>query len=220
MQTIASRVGDALAAGGGTVLSGATRVVAAARASAKPLHPKGKVVLAQLRRHGASPPTGVAWLDEPGLDEVLVRRSRAVGFPGRLPDVHGMALRVPLAEGGHGDVLFAMTGLGPVGRFVLTASRSPSGRPMTTLLPYATPAGPLELAAIPRAENRFELACASRRGHWRPFADLVLSSVEEPDSLVSFDPLRNTLPGLDNYGWVRRLREPAYVVARRSRRPD
>jgi hypothetical protein len=30
--------------------------------------------------------------------------------------------------------------------------------------------------------------------------------------------LLNTLPGLENYGWVRRLREPSYFTARRSRR--
>jgi hypothetical protein len=34
---------------------------------------------------------------------------------------------------------------------------------------------------------------------------------------VSFDPVRNVLPGLAPYDWVRRLREPAYLTARRSR---
>jgi hypothetical protein len=34
---------------------------------------------------------------------------------------------------------------------------------------------------------------------------------------VSFDPTRNTVPGLENYDWVRRLREPSYGTARHTR---
>ena len=219
MQTALSRVAASLAAGGGSVLSGAARLLAA-RPAARPLHPKGTVVLAQLRRHGANPPTGVPWLDDHGVDQVLVRRSRAIGLPGALPDVHGLSLRVPLGADRYGDLLFAMTGLGPIGRFVLTGSRSGTGRPFTTLLPYATPTEPILLAAVPRDEDRFELACARSTGSWRPFADLVLSAEEGPDPLISFDPLLNPVPGLDNYGWVRRLREPAYRAARTSRRKD
>ena len=35
---------------------------------------------------------------------------------------------------------------------------------------------------------------------------------------MSFDPVRNVLPGLEIYPWVRRLREPSYATARDSRR--
>ena len=38
------------------------------------------------------------------------------------------------------------------------------------------------------------------------------------DPMVSFDPVRNAVPGLEQYRWVTRLREPSYAVARRSRR--
>ncbi|HET6627625.1 MAG TPA: hypothetical protein VFG63_14635 [Nocardioidaceae bacterium] len=162
----------------------------------------------------------MAWLDEAGEEEVLVRRSRAVGLPGALPDVYGLALRVPVLGDHHGDLLFATTGLGPLGRFVLHPTWSPAGQPMTTLLPYAGPEGAVMLAAVPRAEDRFDLACASLRTPWRMFAELTLLAEDGPDPLLSFDPVRNTVPGLDNYGWVRRLREPAYVVARRTRRED
>ena len=34
---------------------------------------------------------------------------------------------------------------------------------------------------------------------------------------VSFDPVRNTIPGLEVSDWVRRLREPSYRTARLSR---
>jgi len=151
---------------------------------------------------------------------VLVRRSRALGLPTGLPDIHGLAVRVPLDGGGHGDLLLATTGRGRLTRFVLTAGRTPYSRPMTTLLTYRTPSGPTLLAAVSRSEHHYELAYASPGGAWHPFADLVLSATAGPDALVSFDPVRNTLPGLENYDWVRRLREPAYGTARLSRRRD
>lgn len=148
---------------------------------------------------------------------MLVRRSRAVGLPEGLPDIHGLAIRVPLQGGGHGDLLLATTGRGRLTRFLLTAGRTPYSRPLTTLLPYRTPTGPKLIAALARSAHRYELAYASPGGSWHQFGDLVLSSTRGPDPLVSFAPVRNTLPGLENYDWVRRLREPAYAAARHSR---
>ena len=151
---------------------------------------------------------------------MLVRQSRAVGLPAPVPDIFGLALRVPTPDGRHGDLLFATTGLGRLTRFALTGSRSPYRRPLTTLLPYRTPVGGVLLAAVFHDERTLGLAWAVRTGTWHPFADLVLS--REPDdgndALVSFDPVTNTLPGLETYDWVRRLREPAYATARHSRR--
>jgi hypothetical protein len=218
MHNLTQRSRTLAASFGGAGLAAATRLLAAVRPAAKPLHPRGEVVLARLRRTGAEPPTGAEWLDQQGGGEVLVRRSRAVGLPDGLPDIHGLAIRVPRDGDRHGDLLLATTGRGRVGRFVLTAGRTPQSRPFTTLLPYRTPSGPKLLAAVARSEHRYELAYAALGGTWHPFADLVLSSTAGPDPLVSFDPVRNTLPGLDNYEWVRRLREPAYGTARLSRR--
>ena len=207
-----------LTAAAGSTLAAVTRAVAAARTSAKPLHPRGHLVHATLRRTGggsSSRPTGVAWLDEPGVDEVLVRRSRAVGWPSLLPDVHGLAMRVELGSG-HGDLLFATTGLGPVSRFLLVPGRD-AARPMTTLLPYRAPSGALVLAIRPCTDVRYELAHASAAGVWHRFAELELSTTSGPDPLVSFDPVRHQLPDLAPYPWVERLREPAYLTARRTR---
>ena len=47
----------------------------------------------------AGPALGVAWLDEPGADDVVVRLSRGGGLPAWCPDVHGLALRHPMAAG-------------------------------------------------------------------------------------------------------------------------
>jgi hypothetical protein len=217
MERLLSRAGSLAVSSGGAALAGAVRLLSALRSTPKPLHPQGEVVDAVLRRTGEGPPTGVSWLDEPGRDEVLVRRSRAVGLPDGLPDIHGLALRVPSETGDLGDLLMATTGTGRLGRFVLSASRSPHARPLTTLLPYRTPVGPVVLAAVADGDRAYELAFATVGGAWHRFAHLALGTPRGADVLVSFDPVRNTVPGLDNYPWVRRLREPAYRSARRSR---
>ena len=210
----------AASAAGGQVLRAATRLVSA-RPAAKPLHPRGSVVRGTLHRFGAGDGTGAAWLDEAGDDRVLVRQSRAIGLPRPVPDIFGLAVRVPTGSGRHGDLLFASTGLGRLTRFALTAALSPYGRPMTTLLPYRTPAGPVLLSAVFRDERTLSLAWALRAGSWHPFAQLSLDDapVDEADAPVSFDPVRNVPPGLETYPWVRRLREPSYPTARDSRLP-
>lgn len=202
----------------GQILAGITRAIAALRVAAKPLHPHGEVVLGELRRAGLAPPTGASWLDSPGTDTVLVRLSRAVGLPAPIPDIFGLALRAPTGAG-HGDLLFATTGLSKFGKFVLRPHFSPFRGAMTTLLPYRTPQGPTLLAIVPGSSDRFDVMCARVNGPWRQFGTLTLTTAGA-DALVSFDPLRNTLPGLENYEFVRALREPAYRVARRSRQAE
>lgn len=211
---------DAAASLCGHVLEVATEVIAV-RPVAKPLHPRGTVMTGTLRRFGHEACTGAEWLDHSGTAEVVARQSRAVGLPPPLPDIFGLALRVPVGEGRHGDVLFASTGLGGLTRFVLTPTRVPSTRPMTTLLPYRTPTGPVMLSADYRDELTIGLAWAAPSGGWHPFAELSLQRArgDDVDAPVSFDPVHNLPPGLESYEWVRRLREPAYAAARRSRRP-
>lgn len=207
---------------GGSLLATATRATSAIRPAAKPLHPRGGVRRAWLSRTGVEPGLGVEFLDAAGIDEVVVRESRAIGLPHALPDIHGLAIRIPNADGSHGDLLFASTGWGRVSRFVLTASRSTYGRPMTTLLPYRTAAGPVLLGARVSGHHTIELSGSLRDGTWHRFADLRLSEEDagegaEGDADISFDPVLNRLPGLDQYGWVERLREPAYGEARADR---
>ena len=211
----------AVATTGGQILRAATGLVAT-RPAGKPLHPRGSLVSGTLSRFGCEERTGAAWLDHVGRDRVLVRVSRAVGLPSGVPDIYGLALRAPTSDG-HGDLLFASTGLGRFTRFVLTVTRSPGGRAMTTLLPYRTPAGAVLLSAVfdddSDDDSKVSLAWAIRTGAWHRFAHLVLDDdpVAQGDEHVSFDPVCNVLPGLENYPWVRLLREPSYVTARRSR---
>lgn len=200
---------------GGAVLAAATQGVASLRPARKPLHPEGEVVRGRIYRRGSEVPTGVDWLDEVGEDDVVVRRSRAIGLPHTLPDIHGLAVRVGGAGEG-GDLLFATTGFGRVTRFVLTASRGPRTRPLTTLLPYDTDSGPMLLAAEGTADGSYDLSWARPSGEWHLFGVLLLSSRSD-DQEISFDPLQHQVPGLRQYPSVRRLRQPAYLRARRSR---
>lgn len=213
----------ALSSAGGAVLAGAARVLGAVRPPKKPLHPRGVVVDGILNRTGSTQSTGVSWLDNAGQDLVKVRVSRALGIPEALPDIFGLAIRVPLAgpgDDGYADVLLATTGLGRLTRFTLTFARSVEGRPLTTLLPYRSPTGPIVIGARSVDHDTFEMLWARPTGPWRTFGRLALAGTQGPDPQISFDPLRHPLPELDNYAWVERLREPAYRAARtQSGRP-
>lgn len=202
----------------GQLLSAVIRGVASVRPSRKPLHPRGKVMRGRLHRRGAQTPSGVRWLDESGTGEVVVRLSQAVGLPEWLPDIQGLALRVD-PHGTPGDLLLATTGRGRITRFVLTPSLR-AERPMTTLLPYRTPIGPVLIGAVRTDKDAFELSYATLGGSWQPFAGLVLLTDESDqarDPEISFDPILHQIPGLAPPDWVRRLREPSYRAARRSR---
>lgn len=204
---------DVLARTTGGVLATAARGIGAGWHRVKPLHPEGTLRRATITRTGGPVRCGVAWIDEAGHDEALVRISRAIGLPARLPDIHGLALRVD-PDGTPADLLLASTGLGRLTRFVLTASNRPTSRPLTSLLPYRSPRGPLLVAAVPESERTFDLSWAGPIGPWHRFGRLELGEPCGDDLSVSFDPVLNQIPGLSQYGWVTRLREPAYWTAR------
>ncbi len=219
-RTPTERAVTVAAGGAGAVLAGVFGTWA--RFRGKPLHPDGGVREARLEREGSGAHTGVPWIDEPGTDHCLVRFSRASGVPAPLPDVHGIALRVPRPDGGHGDVLLATTGTGRLTRFLLVAARETTGAAHTTLIPYRTPTGPLQLAFFPRDEQTFRLAHARPRGAWTPFATLHVrgDASTADDEPISFDPVTNRIPALDVYRWAARLREASYRAARHARHDD
>lgn len=208
-------VPDRLATLGGYVLAAVIRVITV-RPAAKPLHPRGRVLHATLRHRAPDPPTGVPWLDTAGEEPVLVRISRAVGLPRGLPDIHGVALRMALQQG-PADLLFASTGAGAATRYLLTPARRLGGRPLTTLLPYRTRRGPLLLRLRVTADDRMDLLVAGAVGGWSAAGELLLGGTSD-DQMLEFDPVRHQVPGMGNYEWVRRLREPSYALARARRR--
>lgn len=183
------------------------------------LHPTGQVVPGVLHRYGSPVTTDVRWLDEPGTDNVLVRLSRATGLPKPLPDVMGLALRVPLEDGGHGDLLLSTTGIGKVTRYLLRPVRRAAAS-YTSLFPYRAAQGPLLLAAIAESkrETTFHLAWARPTGSWQRFGLLELPEpLPAGDSALSFEPVAHPVPGLPSYRWAADLRRSPYAASRRAR---
>ena len=126
----------------GSLLEGVFASVARLRPTAKPLHPQGETFSATITRSGLRPAVGVPWIDEPGIDNGQARISRAIGLPRGWPDIFGLAMRVPTASG-DGDLLFATTGRGSVGRYMLLPARSATSWMYPTLIPYRTAIGRL-----------------------------------------------------------------------------
>lgn len=149
-----------------------------------------------------------------------MRFSRSVGLPAPLPDVLGLAVRVPVEEDGHGDVLLATTGTGRWGRFLLRPTRHRAGF-YSSLIPYQTPTGPLLVATSSTDADgcHFELVCARLQGPWSSFGQLSVPPAMERghDTSTAFDPVLNVVPGLTSDPWVAQLRQYAYAASRRAR---
>jgi hypothetical protein len=206
-------------AAAGRLLALAVGVLAHARPAAKPMHPLGEVHLGRLVRLGhRGRPSGAAWLDDAGADEVLVRLSRSAGLRSPWPDVNGLALRVPRTDGAPGDVLMSNTGWGRWTRYLLTVRSSLRSGSFTTLVPYRTPGGPVHVGARSTGPRSFSLHWAGRSGRWQHFADLEHDAGPARDAMVSFDAVLHVPDGVQNYDWWARLRAPGYAAARRSRR--
>lgn len=219
-------VGDAAARGTGAALAAVTSAAGRLRPATKPLHPFGVQLTGAMTREGSGEPWGAPWLDETGRDPVVVRLSRAVGLPARLPDVIGLALRVDHGER-YTDLLFSSTGTGRVSRFLLVPRYSPATT-YGTLMPYRSPTGAVlfgaELYPTAGADGiaagaTIVLSAARPRGAWQRFAvvDLDPPPPYGTDPAISFDPMLHPPLGLAPYRWVRELRERAYAAARRSR---
>jgi hypothetical protein len=222
-RSTASRVAAGAAAVPGWALQGLFGAVGLVRPAAKPLHPAGSVFPVTVQRYGMldADRLGVPWIDEAGQTEGTIRFSRATGLPQTVPDIHGLALRIPdgTADGGHADVLMATTGLGRLTRFALTPSRTRGSASYSTLLPYRSARGSVLLAAVPEndAATVLTLAVAQSGGQWVAFADVTIHERAGSGDETSFDPVVNMLDGLTYYPWATRLREGAYRAARWSR---
>lgn len=202
-----------LAAGAaGHALATALGAVALLRRG-KPLHPRGQICRAVLEVTHPVPGTG-PFVGATATYDGLGRHATALGLPAPLPDVDGLALRLPV-DGGDADLLFAATGTGRWTQHVLAPHRSGARVPLTTLFPFETRAGHLVLGLFPVGAD-YDLRASLGSGPWRPVGHLTLESldVEDPPEL-RFDPIRNTPPGLGTSRALVRLRDPAYVAARR-----
>ncbi len=205
---------DAAAAALATLFGGVARLRAA-----KSIHPRGAVVGAMIERldHRA---TGIEWVDEKAPAHVIVRISRSVGLPRPLPDVLGMAVRVPLDPDGFGDLLLSTGAKAPYARHAPVPRRDPGSATFTSLVPFRTPVGLRMIAALSVDPTTYLLVVATPRGAWSPFARLLLDApaAEVPDEEIDFDPVAHPLPGLTLHDRFSRLRQPSYAASRSGRR--
>lgn len=165
----------------------------------------------------------------------VVRFSLGLGLPAQLGDVLGVAIRLEQEQ----DVLLATSASPPPGRFLPLPARSFFGRTYSSLLPFlvddrrlllsarvtgdAAPAADAwnELAeAAERAPLAIELSAAAPFGPWRPVASVATGGrlPDDETQALRFDAWRCE-GGLVPWGWINRLREPAYRGSRRGR-PD
>jgi hypothetical protein len=198
-------------------------------------HPLG--VLAEGRIDRVAPP-GVGLPVESA--DILARVSKAVGVPGSLPDLIGLAWRMPprATATTPWDVLAVSAGSGLLTRFALRPTLSWTGTTLTTLMPLHRDdgwwwlkaemttelGGGLSLAAVSEAIDgggvEFDVRQAHGTGPFEPLALLTLSRAipTDEDHDVSFDPTRNTTPGVElGPRWLTDLRERAYFRSRRGR---
>lgn len=218
------------------VASAAGRVVAvplgavARWRGGRPMHPRGAVFDAVLERSGWVPPWGVPWLDQPARDPVVVRLSRGAGLPAPLPDLLGLAIRVPGADAPV-DLLLTTTGSGRLAR-LLPVPRRDTAAVYSSIMGYRSDAGVVRFAAFPDGDDvpsepepladevarerlRFTLRAARGLGPWRAFGRLTVTAPRDPlDSGVRFDAVLNPPPGLVPDGPIARFRAPAYATAR------
>jgi hypothetical protein len=198
----------------------------------KPMHPRGTVFDAVLERT-ADPGLDVPWLAAPGGEPALVRLSRGAGLPAPLPDLLGVAVRLP-ADGQPIDLLLTTTGRGRITRLVPMLRRDASAF-HSSIMGYRSAAGSIRFAAVGEEDEspsdpdeqarkaagsrlRYTLLAARGLGPWRPFGRLILRApVPERDPDVRFDAVQHPPPGLVPDGPMARFRAPAYARARAAR---
>jgi hypothetical protein len=188
-------------------------------------HPVGTAHDATLTVHGGS--RGAVLLDEPTRRPCIVRLSRGIGLREPLPDILGVAIRVPDAygPGAHQDMLLATAGSRPVLRSVLSVARSGDRSHYSSVLPYRVGDGYVYLGARPLAAGpaaptgpRFALEVASPLGAWTEVALLEVGRAwDDADSdALRFNPLF-TGGGLEPVGFLQTVRRRAYAGSQAAR---
>lgn len=185
---------------------------------ARAFHPVGSTRSATL---DVSPPADAPdaeFLRAAGTYGARVRLSRAIGLPFALPDILGLAIKIPdrYGDGADQDLLLATSARGTLGRRLLVLRSDPAGAWYSSVLTYR--AGSTEfLFGAQRdveAPDRIQLLFATPSGPWRTFATLELR--EPIGEATAFDPW-NTGPDLIPTGLLNELRAPAYQGSRRGR---
>ena len=213
-------------------------------------------VLSAVRRRRIFHPNGVAFdgtlhIDGPGslLGDVplfaggdhpaIVRFSRGVGLPESVPDILGIAVKLPGAHGpgGDQDLLLVSSGSGGIGRHLLVPAGSFGERPYSTLLMYRAGSqrvlfglepGPgvredrptlADLEGVGDGHLRFTFSVATANGPWERVGELRttkrLGDAESEE--LRFNPW-NAGGGLEPTGPLNALRDAAYRGSQFGRR--
>jgi hypothetical protein len=219
----------------GAVLAG----VAAIRRG-KAVHPHGIVFAAELVVLRV--PAGLERAElfaKPGRRPAIVRFSRSLGLPRPLPDLLGMAVRVPDAygEARHQDFLMVTSVDAPVAHHAFVPARDAQQRPYSSSLPYRVDHRRLLVGALPREDSPrpqngnelerliaaaatgrrvFDLATAQIWGRFVSVAELHVGDQlpAEADAL-RFNPY-NSGGGLEPAGVLNRLRDYAYPLSQQA----
>lgn len=157
----------------------------------RPIHSRGLRLTGTVEVTPTTRASGIFWVDTPGTSTVAARISRSVGLPDGLPDVVGLAFRIPgepeavgpgepdprnhgkpdAAGPSGGDVLLSSTGWSRPGRFVLSPRLRADRAPLTTIIPYRGAEGPVLIGArtlgpgaLPASLKGFERKLG--RGTW------------------------------------------------------
>ncbi|PWW24870.1 hypothetical protein JD79_04061 [Geodermatophilus normandii] len=142
---------------------------------ARVFHPRGQASSGTVATDGGGG-WGARLLDEAGRHDVVVRVSRGVGLPEPLPDVVGLAVRLPgLGRGGGPLDLLVNTSGGPPGLRHLFLP-APLGRTYSSVLPYRTGSGRTVVLGARSDGDGWELLAAPLTGGWTRWGRLTLGA--------------------------------------------
>jgi len=231
-----ARAVRAVAAAAGVGVGAALALVAAARRG-KAVHPHGEVYAARLVVGGVpAAPAAAHLLATAGEHAALVRFSRSLGLPRRVPDLLGMSIRVLGAYGGglHQDFLLVSSIDRPVLHHLFLPAKDVQQRPYSSSLPYRAgtqrfvvgalpdpdsprPTGATELERVRLAAAtgrlRFQLAVAAPMARFTPVAELhVGAPLPAAADALRFLPL-NAGGGLEPLRLLNEMRRYAYPMS-------
>ena len=142
---------------------------------ARVFHPRGQASSGTVVTDGGGG-WGARLLDEAGRHDVVVRVSRGAGLPEPLPDVVGLAVRLPgLGRGGGALDLLVNTSGGPPGLRHLFLP-APLGRTYSSVLPYRTGSGRTVMLGARSDGDGWELLAAPLTGGWTRWGRLTLGA--------------------------------------------
>lgn len=200
-------------------------------------HPDGIGFEGELTIAGNSPASEDTLLGAPGSHPAVVRFSRALGLPTRIPEILGVAVRLPdvHAPGEHQDLLLVSSWRLNGGRHALVpATRGFFGSFFSSLVPYSVGEETMMLGLDPGSDHptpydleglaqtatgrAYTLCLAPFMGGWSAAGILTIGDrlPDAPVEALRFNPL-NTGGGIRPAGPLQAFRAAAYEGSQAGR---